>query len=206
MATAAPALQSARTSKRDGAVLDHLPLVKAIAVRLHESLPVHVELDDLVHNRHPRIVDAATKYNPDKNVAFSSYAKHRIKGSILDSLRQLDWASRDLRRHKQVEAITRELSAVLQRAPTEAEVAEKMRLDVHKWRQMMIELRGVGLVSASTRGTDHEDQPAPEFPSKPETHPDSMCGRQELRSALNTQCKRCRYVTRRWSSCITGTR
>ena len=50
--------------------------------------------------------------NPDKQVVFSSYAKHRIKGAILDSLRQLDWASRDMRRrHKQVEAATRELAA-----------------------------------------------------------------------------------------------
>ena len=57
---------------------------------------MHVDLDDLVHAGILGLFDAATKYNPDKKVAFSSYAKHRIKGAILDSLRQLDWASRDL--------------------------------------------------------------------------------------------------------------
>src|SRR6266571_4312772 len=109
---------------RDSIVLNHLPLVKAIAVRVHENLPVHVDLDDLVHAGVLGLFDAATKYNPAKKVAFHSYAKYRIKGAILDSLRQLDWASRDLRkRQKLVEAITRELATKLERTPTEAEIA-----------------------------------------------------------------------------------
>src|SRR5579862_7111615 len=117
-------LQAAKLARRDRVVLEHLPLVKAIAVRVHENLPVHVDLDDLVHAGILGLFDAANKYNPDKQVVFSSYAKHRIKGAILDSLRQLDWASRDMRRrHKQVEAATRELAGALQRNPTEAEVA-----------------------------------------------------------------------------------
>src|SRR6266853_4944926 len=99
-------------ARRDRIVLEYLPLVKAIAIRTRENLPVHVDLDDLVHAGVLGLFDAASKFNPEKQVAFSSYAKHRIKGAILDSLRQLDWASRDLRlRHKQVEAVTRDLAA-----------------------------------------------------------------------------------------------
>jgi len=174
-----------RMERRDRVVMEHLPLVKAIAVRVHESLPVHVELDDLVHAGILGLFDAATKYDPDKMVVFSSYAKHRIKGAILDSLRQLDWASRDLRRrHKQVEQITRDLCASLQRQPTEDELAEKMGVEVSRWRQMALDLRNVGLISASTRTAEHEDLPAPDFPSKPETQPDSMCAREQLRSKL----------------------
>src|ERR1044071_1010307 len=90
--------QPGQMTNRDRIILEHLPLVKAIAVRVHENLPVHVDLDDLVHAGILGLFDAASKYNPDKQVAFSSYAKHRIKGAILDSLRQLDWASRDMRR------------------------------------------------------------------------------------------------------------
>jgi RNA polymerase sigma factor for flagellar operon FliA len=172
-------------STRDQVVLEHLPLVKAIAVRVHENLPVHVDLDDLVHAGILGLFDAVTKYNPDKKVAFSSYAKHRIKGAILDSLRQLDWASRDLRRrHKQVEAATRSLAATLQRNPTEEEVAEKLGVEQSRWRQMMIDLRNVGLISASTRGPEGEDLPAPEFPGRPDTQPDRICAREQLRSAL----------------------
>ena len=107
--------QSSRLAKRDQVVLDHLPLVKAIAVRVHENLPVHVEVDDMVHAGILGLFDAADKYDENKQVAFSAYAKHRIKGAILDSLRQADWASRDLRRrHKQVEAATRDLTSVLE--------------------------------------------------------------------------------------------
>ncbi len=178
-------VQVNKTAKRDRVVLEHLPLVKAIAVRVYENLPVHVDLDDLVHAGILGLFDAATKFDPEKQVVFSSYAKHRIKGAILDSLRQLDWASRDLRRrHKQLEAATRDLAAELQRAPTEAEIAAKLGVDVDRWRQMMLDLRSVGLVSASTRSNENDDMPAPDFPSKPETQPDSMCAREQLRSVL----------------------
>src|ERR1700757_3547174 len=112
---------------RDQVVLDHLPLVKAIAIRVHENLPVHVDLDDLIHAGVMGLFDAVMKYDETKNVVFHSYAKHRIKGAILDSLRQLDWASRDLRkRQKQADTVIRELSMKLGRTPTDAEVAQEM--------------------------------------------------------------------------------
>jgi RNA polymerase sigma factor FliA len=185
-----PLSQSAKNARRDRMVLEHLPLVKAIAVRVHENLPVHVDLDDLVHAGILGLFDAASKFNPEKQVVFSSYAKHRIKGAILDSLRQLDWASRDMRRrHKQVEAATRDLAATLQRTPTEAEVADKLGMDVDRWRTMMLDLRNVGLVSASTRANENDDLPAPDFPSNPDSHPDSICAREQLRSVLGVAMK-----------------
>ncbi|MBK5294290.1 MAG: FliA/WhiG family RNA polymerase sigma factor [Acidobacteriia bacterium] len=174
-----------RMTMRDSVILEHLPLVKAIAVRVHENLPVHVDLDDLIHAGILGLFDAVNKFDSGKQVAFSSYAKHRIKGAILDSLRQLDWASRDLRRrHKQVEAATRDLTATLQRNPTDAEMAEKLGVEQSRWRQMMVDLRNVGLVSASTRGQEGEDLPAPDFPGSVDTQPDVMCSRQQLRSTL----------------------
>jgi RNA polymerase sigma factor FliA len=179
-----------RHARRDRVVLEHLPLVRAIAVRVHENLPVHVDLDDLVHAGILGLFDAASKYNPDKQVVFSSYAKHRIKGAILDSLRQLDWASRDLRRrHKQVEAVTRDLAAELQRNPTESEIAAKLGVEVDRWRQMMLDLRNVGLISASSRANEQDELPAPDFPSKPETQPDNMCSHEQLRSVLGIAMK-----------------
>ena len=177
-------------AKRDHIVLEHLPLVRAIAVRVHANLPVHVDLDDLVHAGVLGLFDAANKYNADKQVAFSGYAKHRIKGAILDSLRQLDWASRDMRRRqKQVEAVTNDLSGTLQRAPTEAEVAEKLGVDVERFRTLMIDLRNGGLVSASTRSNENKELPPPDFPAKPETQPDSICAGEQLRSVLGAAMK-----------------
>jgi RNA polymerase sigma factor for flagellar operon FliA len=184
-ATSRHDVQATQKAKRDQLIVDHLPLVKAIAIRVHENLPVHVDLDDLIHAGVLGLFDAVAKYQPDKNVAFSSYAKHRIKGAILDSLRQLDWASRDLRRrHKQVEAATRELSGTLQRNPTESELAEKMGVEVERWRQMVAEMQCVGLISISARRPDQDDLPAPDYPAKPDTQPDNMCSQGELHDYL----------------------
>ena len=124
---------------RDRIVLDHLPLVKAIAIRVHENLPVHVDLDDLIHAGVLGLFDAVIKFDDSKNVAFHSYAKHRIKGAILDSLRELDWASRDLRkRQKQVDAVTHELALKLGRNPSEAEVAQEMGISIERWHRMLL--------------------------------------------------------------------
>ena len=144
---------------RDRIVIEHLPLVKAIAIRVHENLPVHVDLDDLIHAGVLGLFDAVAKFDATKNVVFHSYAKHRIKGAILDSLRQLDWASRDLRkRQKQVDAITHDLSATLGRNPTECEVAKELGVTVDRWRHMLVELRNVGLVSSTVHPDQDRDQ------------------------------------------------
>ncbi len=169
---------------RDQIVLEHLPLVKAIAIRVYESLPVRVDLDDLIHAGVLGLFDAVAKYDAAKNVAFHSYAKHRIKGAILDSLRQLDWASRDLRqRQKRVEALTRDLTAKLDRAPNEAEMADAMGVTLERWRQMVSEMRTMGLVRVSTT-PDGEHEQAPEIPARPDSRPDRICEHRELQSTL----------------------
>jgi RNA polymerase sigma factor FliA len=169
---------------RDQIVLDHLPLVKAIAIRVHESLPVHVDLDDLIHAGVLGLFDAVDKFDSAKNVAFQSYAKHRIKGAILDSLRQLDWASRDLRkRQKQVEAVTHELSLKLNRAPVDSEVAQAMGVGMERWHRMQRELRTVGLVSSTPRPEQERDH-AFDYPAAPTFQPDYVCDHRELQTTL----------------------
>jgi RNA polymerase sigma factor for flagellar operon FliA len=168
---------------RDEIVLQHLPLVKAIAIRVHENLPVHVDLDDLIHAGVLGLFDSVTKYDADKNVAFQAYAKHRIKGAILDSLRQLDWASRDMRkRQKQADAATQELSTKLGRTPNENEMAAEMGVTVDRWRQMAMELRTAG--PAPAPGGDRDRDQAQEFPATPDLQPDRMCERRELQTTL----------------------
>jgi RNA polymerase sigma factor for flagellar operon FliA len=169
---------------RDRIVLEHLPLVKAIAIRVHENLPVHVDLDDLIHAGVLGLFDSVVKYDSDKNVAFQAYAKHRIKGAILDSLRQMDWASRDLRkRQKQADAVTQDLSTKLGRTPNENEMAEQMGVSVERWRRMAMELRMAGLV-APRQAQDPERDTIQEFPATRDTHPDRMCERRELQTTL----------------------
>ncbi len=177
--------ESQSRAVRDRVILEHLSLVKAIAIRVHESLPVHVDLDDLVHAGVLGLFDAASKYNPDKKVVFQSYAKHRVKGAILDSLRQLDWASRDLRkRQKQVDAATHDLMTRLGRMPTEAEIAQTLGLKLERWRRVALELKNLGLVSASSLRPDPEADAPIEFPASPDSQPDRMCAHRQLSSVL----------------------
>ncbi len=172
-------------SRRDEIVIENLPLVKAIAMRVRASLPVHVDLDDLMHAGAMGLLDAATRYDSEKDVTFQTYAKHRIRGAMLDSLRQQDWASRDMRRrHKKFESVTRDLSVELDRSPDDSEVAEKMGVEVNRWRKMAAELHTVGLMSASVRSGDPENTTIPDFPANEDTRPDNICGKAELSAKL----------------------
>ena len=177
--------EAAARAARDQVVLENLSLVKAIAIRVYENLPVHVDLDDLVHAGVLGLFDAASKYNPDKKVVFQSYAKHRVKGAILDSLRQLDWASRDLRkRQKQLDAVTHDLMSRLGRMPTEAEIAETLGMDIDRWRRVAMELKNLGLISASSLRLDPDSSAPVEFPAANDSQPDRICSRRQLSTAL----------------------
>ncbi|MBI3666333.1 MAG: FliA/WhiG family RNA polymerase sigma factor [Acidobacteria bacterium] len=181
---------SLNREQRDAIVIDHLPLVKAIAGRVRENLPVQVELDDLVHAGILGLFDAVQKYDPTKRVAFHLYAKHRIRGAILDSLRQLDWASRDLRkRYKRIEAMTQKLSYKLGRPPHETELAREMGVSLARWRKMVWELHSAGLGpgqshlgSQTSDGLDRFS--GPDSPRSMEDLPDRACARKQLRQVL----------------------
>jgi RNA polymerase sigma factor for flagellar operon FliA len=168
-------------------VLENLPLVRAIAARVHETLPVHVDMDDLVNAGVLGLFAAVEKFDSAKQVSFQSYAKHRIKGAILDSLRDMDWASRDMRRRqKRFETAVRDLANELGRRPYDTEVAERMGLGEERWRRMMMELR-VGAVAAPAK--NDETEPVPEFPGRAEWRPDMMCERAQLRVVLSSAMK-----------------
>jgi RNA polymerase sigma factor for flagellar operon FliA len=169
---------------RDQIVLAHLPLAKAIAIRVHENLPVHVELDDLIHAGVLGLFDAVDKFDTTKNVEFQGYAKHRIKGAILDSLRQADWASRDMRRRqKKVEAMSRDFNAKFGRTPTENEIAAELGVSPEKYRKIAMEMRTAGPVSITPR-EDLDNGPEKELPADSSVQPDHICEQRELKSTL----------------------
>lgn len=176
-------------SRRDDLVVEHLPLVTAIASHVQKSLPVHIELDDLVHAGMMGLFDAATRYRADKRVPFRTYAKHRIRGAILDGLRQLDWASRDLRkRYKQMETVTRELTDQLHRDPTDTEVASAMGLSSRRWQCLMVDFRSLN-AAAQLHRTDSDGEYTPETPAAPAHCPDRVVARSEMREKLSSAIK-----------------
>ena len=122
-----PPVSIVLTTEQERVLLDHLPVVRFIARRIHERLPQHVEIEDLVSAGVVGLMDAFSKFDAAKKVQFRSYAQFRIRGAILDSLRTLDWSPRELRRKgRAVEEAIRMLTARLGRAPGEGEVSVQM--------------------------------------------------------------------------------
>src|SRR5579862_6602271 len=128
----------ATSEERQRLLAEHLPEVRYIARRIHDRLPPHVSFDDLVHAGILGLIDAVDKFDPQKNVQLKSYARFRIRGAILDSLRQMDWSPRTLRRQaRRIEDTHRELAAELGRAPTEQELAGRMGLSLGEFQRLL---------------------------------------------------------------------
>jgi RNA polymerase sigma factor FliA len=144
--------------ERDRVVLEHLPQVKSIARRIHERLPQHVPLEDMVHAGVLGLMDAYQKYDSSKNVQFHSYAAFRIRGAILDSLRELDWSPRELRRKsRQIEDLALKLSQELGRAATDVEIAERMGLPLAEFHQLLTDIGGLDMAIFPTEREDGSD-------------------------------------------------
>ena len=121
-----------RANKGDKAIrgrliLTYAPLVKYVAGRLGSGLPAHVDEGDLVSYGLLGLIGAIERYDPERDVKFETYAIARIKGSIIDELRAMDWVPRSVRaRARDIERAIAELERKLHRAPTDEEIAEKL--------------------------------------------------------------------------------
>ena len=115
----------------------YLSLVIQIARNFQKRLPSSVDFDDLVGAGNLGLVEAARRFDPAKGTSFGTFARHRIRAAIADSLRRSDPVSRCLRsQQKEAERAIRELMATLGRHPTEAETARRLRLSVRRWRRL----------------------------------------------------------------------
>src|SRR6187431_1184564 len=114
---------------RDRLILTYAPLVKYVAGRLGSGLPAHVEEGDLVSYGLLGLIGAIERFDPDRDIKFETYAIARIKGSIIDELRAMDWVPRSVRaRARDIERAIAELEAKLGRAPTDEEIPGKLGL------------------------------------------------------------------------------
>jgi RNA polymerase sigma factor for flagellar operon FliA len=167
-------------------VEEQLPQVRYIARRIHERLPQHVIFEDLVHAGVLGLLDAARKYDQSKNVQFKSYAKFRIRGAILDSLRELDWSPRDLRRKaRQIEEASSRLGTRLGRSATESEIAAELDIELGKFQQTIGDLNGLDLGSLiDSTGEGGEEDVCEYIPGDPEQSPYYQCLRTEMKRML----------------------
>jgi RNA polymerase sigma factor for flagellar operon FliA len=179
---------SEKSAERERILLEQLPQVRYIARRIYERLPRHVPLEDLVHAGVLGLMDALGKYDPGKHVQFGSYAKFRIRGAILDSLRELDWSPRDLRRKgRRIEEAHRKLSLELGRSPSEAELARELDLDLGGFQKLLAELDGLELANLRLKPSpDGREEDLCEYlPDSPEDNPFHCCLRSEMKQILS---------------------
>jgi len=171
----------------DAVLMEQLPQVRYIARRIHERLPKHVPLEDLVHAGVIGLIDAVHKFDPGKHVQFSAYAKFRIRGAILDSLREMDWSPRALRRKARgIEEAHNRLSTSLGRSPTEPELAQALGMDLHEFQHLLGELSSLEVGSLRiTSPLDGKEEDMCEFlPGAPEDTPYFNCLRAEMKELL----------------------
>jgi RNA polymerase sigma factor for flagellar operon FliA len=173
--------------ERDRILLEQLPQVRYLARRIHERLPRHVPLEDLVHAGVIGLIDALNKFDHSKHVQFSSYAKFRIRGAILDSLREMDWGPRELRRKaRKVEEAHRKLSMELSRAPSESEVAAELGLELKEFQLLLGELDSleIGSLRVQSPWDGKEEDLCDHLPSAPEDTPFFRCLGAEMKGLL----------------------
>ena len=127
----------------DDYVKKHAPLVKRIAYHLMAKLPASVQVDDLIQAGLIGLLDAAKNYDDTQGAQFETYAAQRIRGAMLDELRQADWLPRTVRKSlRQIEATINQLEQRHKRAPNEEEVAKAMEIDIGAYQQMLLDARG----------------------------------------------------------------
>ncbi len=132
---------------KDSLVRAHLPLVKRIAFHLMSRLPASVESDDLVQAGLIGLLDALERFDDSQGAQFETYATQRIRGAMLDELREADWASRNTRKvSRQIEQAIHALQQRLQRPPSETEIAGELKLGIEDYFDLLNETRGVQLI------------------------------------------------------------
>ncbi len=169
-------------AERERLLLEHLPQVRYIARRIHERLPQQVLLEDLVQAGVLGLIDALHKYDPARNAQLGTYARFRIRGAILDSLRALDWSPRELRRQKrELQEAAAELQEKLKRAPTEEEICAALSLPVAEYHRLLAALDRLEM----DNGRADADAPPPiDTAVSPDPDPFALCQQTESRELL----------------------
>ncbi len=177
------------SSSRDELILEHMPQIKYIAHRISAKLPSHVELNDLVSAGVLGLLDAVEKFDPTRGVKFKTYAELRVKGAILDSLRNLDWAPRSLRkRSKDLEKVYKELEQRLGRPASDKEVCDELAISLEEFYELVDQIKGLNLGSfheMASQEDDRNSEPLIKYiPDAPQMDPFFVFHKSEIRNML----------------------
>ncbi|MHB9052938.1 MAG: RNA polymerase sigma factor WhiG [Thermoleophilia bacterium] len=133
---------------RDRLILTYAPLVKYVAGRMGTNFPSHVDESDLISYGLLGLIGALERFEPERNIKFETYAITRIKGSILDELRSLDWVPRSVRSMaRQIEKSSAALENKLHRAPTDDEIATDLGITVKEFQEALTKISSSSMVA-----------------------------------------------------------
>jgi RNA polymerase sigma factor FliA len=131
----------ASDEEREQAIMSQMPLVKMLAQKILEKLPQHIELDDLISAGIYGLIESANRYDKSQSASFHTFCYSRIRGAILDSLREEDFGSRNIRQKaKQVEDIYSRLTIHFGRNPSESEMASSLQISLSEYRNLRQDL------------------------------------------------------------------
>ncbi len=172
---------------RNQLILDELPQVYFIAARILERLPASVQLEDLVNAGVIGLLEAYESYDNTRNAQFKTFARFRIRGAILDSLRSLDWGSRGMRRKaREISEASVRLEASLGRRPNKEEVAADMKITLDQLDTVMANLETLQVVGQQTAGSSDNSEMHDLIESAPsrEANPFDLCLQAEQKQQL----------------------
>ena len=133
---------------RENLVLAYSPLVKFVAGRMSSGLPAHIEESDLISYGLLGLIGAIERFDLSREIKFETFAVARIKGSIIDELRSLDWMPRSVRaKAREIEATQTKLEHELGRAPTDQEVADKLEVSVDDFQESLLQISNSTVVA-----------------------------------------------------------
>ncbi|HXU93127.1 MAG TPA: RNA polymerase sigma factor FliA [Gallionella sp.] len=146
-------------NNKEQCLRDYAPLVKRIAHQMMVKLPYSVQIDDIIQAGMMGLLDAASRYDEFHGAQFETYATQRIRGAMLDELREADWLPRSLRRDmRRIEAAVSRLQQKLGRSPNETEIAKELDMPLAEYQQLLQESRGAQLVYYEDfHDEDHDD-------------------------------------------------
>lgn len=144
--------------QRNELVQRYVPLVKRIAYHLMARLPANVQFEDLVQNGMIGLLDAMDRYEEGFGAQFETYASQRVRGAMLDGLRENDWLPRSMRRElRRVEQAINQLEHAHGRAPSEQELAAALDMSLAEYQKLLLEARGHQLVYYEDYSGDGEE-------------------------------------------------
>ena len=186
MQTYRPDVDEEATSRREALVMEHLPQVRLIAKRIHDRLPDYIALDDLVSTGVIGLIAAIDNFDPTLNVQLNTYAERRIRGAIIDGLRDMDWVPRETRkRSKLVEAAISRAKQRLGREPVEEEIAVELDISVAEYQKWLSAMQAIELEHLEWAPADNQGRELIQFISgDEESWPSNIVERSELERIL----------------------